>query len=537
VAQHKQSIVTPFDTRIGCAVALLAVLFWQGCSDPGSHCASCGATAAPGSSASDSATPSAGQNAAGEPAGDKDGTADSTVVDAGEADVAEPKSDLSARCAQSSPSREPTCVDDSLAVFVAPSGSDSAEGSRAAPVASLERAITAAVAQRKYVIACEGDYAESLKIGAGIRLFGGFMCPSAEGAAAWSHKRGMLSRVTPPERGVALAVHSGAEKVEIEDVEFVAKPGEELGESSVAGFVTDSDDVVLRRVRLTAGAGQPGLSAPSAFFAFPSLAELRGTSGALGGASKTCTCPDGSVTVGGEASGPSASVGSVGQPATDPSSGKGGSALSSCSQGGNGSPGARGIASADAPRIISVGTLTETGFLGADGASAPSGRPGQGGGGGAGQPRGGGGGCGGCGGRGGAGGRAGGSSIALIALASFVTIDCGILTSSDGGSGGAGAPGQLGQSDFGAGGEGLGEACAGGPGGPGGNAGSGGGAAGGVSVALMYQGFAPTLVGGTQLQTGAPGAPGLGGNRGVNDGLAGVAQATLEMSTRGLDQN
>jgi hypothetical protein len=45
----------------------------------------------------------------------------------------------------------------------------------------------------------------------------------------------------------------------------------------------------------------------------------------------------------------------------------------------------------------------------------------------------------------------------------------------------------------------------------------------------MYRGNAPTLIGGTLLQNGAPGAAGLGGSVGLNDGSAGVAQQTLEM--------
>ncbi|HWA72013.1 MAG TPA: hypothetical protein VG937_06765 [Polyangiaceae bacterium] len=384
-----------------------------------------------------------------------------------------------------------------------------------------------AAARGKYVIACEGVYTEALDISIGIRLFGGFTCPSAD-SAAWSHKRGLVSRVAPTQPGFALSVRSVDGKVEIEDFEFESMPAEEPGESSVAAFVTHSANVLLRRVRVSAGSGSTGLDAPSAAFTFPSLDELRGSPGSVGGAAKICTCPDGSTTTGGEASASPESVASVGQPASDLVGGQAGNAAMSCSQGGSGFPGARGISSADAASSTSFGALTEAGFLGTDGEPGRAGAPGQGGGG-AGQPRGGGGGCGGCGGRGGLGGRAGGSSIALISIASQLTLDCGALTARDGGAGGRGAPGQRGQVEFGAGGDGVGDACAGGPGGPGGNGGSGSGAAGGLSVALMYRGNAPTLIGGTLLQNGAPGAAGLGGSVGLNDGSAGVAQQTLEM--------
>ena len=118
-------------------------------------------------------------------------------------------------------------------------------------------------------------------------------------------------------------------------------------------------------------------------------------------------------------------------------------------------PAQRGIDGAPAdvggkanPDIISLGTLTLTGWQPSDGSSGSPGNPGQGGGGGGGGKTlegaalgGASGGCGGCGGGGGLGGGGGGSSIAIASFESSISIDSCNLSTGIGGQGGQGAGG------------------------------------------------------------------------------------------------
>ncbi len=437
--------------------------------------------------------------------------------------------------ASASPGATPCAVDEAYAVFVAPSGMDGASGTRHAPVQTLAKAIELAAMDGKFVIACNGVYEAPLVLEAGIRLYGGFDCPGTSNA--WTYVPGSVARVVPSERGAALSINGSNETVQIEDFEFRALDASDAGESSIAGTITNSKDVRLRRVHLIAGSGKSAIDAKNPGFTFPSVAELQGNSATdIGGAPKICQCPDGSSSTGGPAGSPPQQNGGRGTPApAEGLGGEGGDATLACNSGGGGSAGANGKSASDAPGANILGTLMTMGWMPAAGTAGRAGMPGQGGGGGAGKPGGGGGGggCGGCGGRGGAGGKGGGSSIALVLYESKVVIDAGELTSAAAGNGGRGAPGQAGQATFGGGGDGAGQGdagCDGGNGGLGGDGGSGGGGAGGMSVGVLYKGEAPTISGVTVVSTGTSGMGGIGGTPGSNDGMKGVSQPTYAIN-------
>jgi len=76
-----------------------------------------------------------------------------------------------------SPKDSTACVDDSVGVFVSPSGDDGATGKKLAPVKSISKGIERAASRglpRVYV--CEGTYAESVEIAKAASLFGGLAC-------------------------------------------------------------------------------------------------------------------------------------------------------------------------------------------------------------------------------------------------------------------------------------------------------------------------------------------------------------------------
>lgn len=89
---------------------------------------------------------------------------DSSVIgDGGDAG-----SDASATCPSGKePKDDPTCVTDTLGIFVAPSpgGNDSNAGTKASPVATLTVALQKAAAETKsFIFVCVGNYTESVDI-------------------------------------------------------------------------------------------------------------------------------------------------------------------------------------------------------------------------------------------------------------------------------------------------------------------------------------------------------------------------------------
>jgi hypothetical protein len=431
-------------------------------------------------------------------------------------------------------------------VFVAPAGDDAAAGTKLAPVRTLARAIELA-ADKGRVFACVGSYPESeLSVPAGISIFGGLDCANEWGWTA------VPSLIVAEGRGVIFRGEgtSVAEDLEI-DVAAV-----ELAGASAIGVWIDTAVVVLRRVRIDAGPGRPGLSPMP--FAAPAAAGVVGDAGfdaycwedPAPGTSLSTTNPSCIATVGGAggvSSGPdAASKGTGGLPFS--LGGEGGRGCSTnyswgCQDGVAGLVGSRG---GDGVGGAGIGTFDlDEGWRGPHGTHGDPGGVGGGGGGGGGDcgdygglgcesvtygGAGGGGGAGGCGGSGGLAGGSGGSSFGIIVQGGSVqTIDVDVNTG-DAGDGGDGIAGQLGGQGLGGGSGGSG-ACHGGSGGDGGAGGAGGGGGGGSSIGVMVLSAEWIDGPGTSIEFGAAGAGGDGGTEDVDiDGEPGLSAATHDAS-------
>lgn len=497
-----------------------------------------GATGPDGGAGGDAGTPGA-SGASGTPGAGTGGTMSASagmggmtgaggVADGGSGGMGE-DCDTSA-----SPSDEACLIADEFSVFVSPDGDDDNAGTMDDPVQSFARAFE--LADGKNVIACSGEYDQHVTVSGAARVFGRFDCDDD-----WRYAPSSPSTVAPSTAGYALHVDNVTGEVLIEDVQFMAQDASAAGESSIGGFVSESESVTLRRVRLEAGTGMDGESPTNPGFAaqFPGIEELQGEDGTVtaGGAKDSCTCPGGATSKGGDGGGLS-DDGDPGEPDHAGPGGAGGVAASDCTGGGIGSGGngAPGPARANAPGATTLGTLSADGFTPASGTDGGHGLPGQGGGGGAGKAAGGGGsgGCGGCGGMGGPGGGGGGASIALLVFESGVSLEASEIVVSDAGNGGSGAAGETGQQDAGSGGNGagagVGQGCDGGAGGLGGPGAPGGGGAGGISAGILSGGEATIVFDDeTATETGNAGAAGPGGAPGDNDGIAGEVAGVLEL--------
>jgi hypothetical protein len=439
-------------------------------------------------------------------------------------------------------------------IFVAPTGSDSANGAISTPVQTITKGLALATVHGgpSVVYVCDATYAEALTISGanGLAIYGGLVCPGGGAANPWDYDPGGKVTVAPaaPANAVAtaLTVNQGTTGLTIEDFAFTSPnasgvDGNGNGESSIAVMVNGATGVVFKRVTMTAGNGAVGAAGVTKS-AYSGAQAMGGNAPAtltpaIGGAECTFSaCPDGNMTIGGKGGNgvlsatPPAGAGETGSPTRGEDAGIGGAGETSsaeCTGGGTGASGAPGAGGAGA---TALGMLSQNGWMA--GGTGMSGAPGEtaqgGGGGGAGlyaslptSGGGGGGGCGGCGGAYGAGGAAGGASIALQSANSAVTVNDCVLTSTLAGAGGLGGPGQAGQLG-GFKGEATGNGCQGGPGGNGGNGGGGGGGAGGSSFDLAYVGTAPTMTGTTLSTSGSPGMGGGPGTYGLPTGGTGA---------------
>lgn len=459
------------------------------------------------------------------------------------------------------------------AVFVSAGVAESGDGSAESPVKTIAEGIELARAQEAArIVVCNGVYEEQVSLtvdDSGRSLSGGYNCDS------WLYNPDGETLVRPTERGYALQLVDTTQRVTIANFTFDAMAAVDPGESSIAAFVAGASDVRLKQVRLIAHEGQSAVTEATHEFTagttdeWPTLTSLDGNDGlgnsvaasptSVGGPRKEVSCPGGDISRSGKGGGkpntPNAEPGEDGQLPVG-KGGEGGAIISGCdtcvsgvcgctmptgADGLAGDPGESGGGASGFGQLSSSGWSPAPGFQGEIGA------PGGGGGGGDGTWQacgmggelswygGGGGGAGGCGGNGGASGSGGGSSIALTILDSSVMLTECELTVANGGDGASGDVGQVGQPG-GAGGDGIGGnngysvPCDGGGGGEGGKGGDGGGGAGGVSAGVAWAGdFEPTVDTDTVITLGDPGAAGVGGDPGNNDGVEGVAQEILEV--------
>jgi len=427
-------------------------------------------------------------------------------------------------------------------VFVSnESGDDNqGDGSREAPFASIGKGIGAAAGKNVYVcLGTSGNaYDEQVILSAatdGVRIYGGFDCSD------WSYSKTRSAAVAPKTGVIALRIQSLKKGAYIENLRFTAADGNGNDASSYGAFVTDSKNVVLTRVGLTAGKGLDGADQadlPKAPNGAAALAAQNGKDALCGGTppsadggtwpAPTCGSQGGD---GGKAvrdsNGGNGFSGTPSQNVTPPNKVNLGTGATDALHGADGTEGSPGDAGSLGVAATALGSFLQGGFTPAGGQDGGGGFPGQGGGGGGASKgsatcrggSGGAGGMGGCGGPAGKGGGGGGASIGLFSWGSDVTLlACTIEsgTGGAGGNGGKGGPGGVG-ADGGSGGaadvgNGIAKGGRGGSGGNGGNGGSGSGGTGGPSYALVYSGTKPTYdPADTMLTTGDGGLAGVGG--------------------------
>jgi hypothetical protein len=402
------------------------------------------------------------------------------------------------------------CVDDSVGIFVSPTGDDGNAGTKGAPVRTIARALTISGPARRIYL-CDGQFNENVKLTAANSIFGGLSC-------TWEYT-GAKPLISPPS-GLALEART-ASTVVIGDVEVIGSSSDATqGGSAIAALVVGGE-VTLRRVALTARDGRLGANGGSVVNWSGTAVPGNSQVAAAGGPAPSCgLCLDQTFSTAGKGADSSGLAGSGGsRPDAGPDN-SGFTNATTCIPGGPGATGAQLLAGPSADP--SLGTLTSDGWETRIAAKGMNGNPGQGGGGGGGKTNlssgGGSGGCGGCGGAGGDGGKGGGSSLALLVVGAKVTVDSSVLAAGGGGTGGVGGEGQPGQAGAGPG-DG---ACAGGMGGAGSGGGGGTGGTGGSSIAIVWTGTEPSLKDST-LHVKTPGLGGLGGPAGAGPGNPGVA--------------
>jgi hypothetical protein len=436
-------------------------------------------------------------------------------------------------------------INNTLAIFVAPTGNDSNPGTKEKPVLTLGHGLTLAQTTTTHrIIACANTYAESITLSApaddvGLQIFGGVACPGGA-TAAWTYT-GTQAVVKGTGPGPALQATGLTKPIVVQDVELDGPTPAAPGGSSIGAFVSAVSSADFTNVKFVAQSGTNGADGTMGNNDTDGgVLNGNNASDAGPGAAQTCTCQDGTQTAGG-AGGSASTPAGAGRPATD-DGGAAGLTGATCAGPGSGSSGSDAPVSTLDGGAPTTGTLGASGWTPGNGANGNNGAPGQGGGGGGnGKPgtgAGGGGACGGCGGAGGGGGQAGGSSIALLAYQSGVTLTKCLLVAGSAGAGGNGASGQAGQGG-GFAGNSLQGGCQGGTGGNGAGGNGGAGGAGGISAGVAYAKTSPTIDGkpisaantlsiatlGNGGDAGAAGSGGGAATPSTNAGSAGVLGA------------
>lgn len=423
----------------------------------------------------------------------------------------------------------------SEAVFVSTLGDDAAAGTPQDPKRTIRAALSAAYnpyGEERDVYVARGVYPETLRVGGGISVYGGY-------EPDWTRLATGETRLTGDPagdwHGMGAYVSGATERTLLQRLTFAPQQPSNPGKSSYGVVVTESPGLVLDEIVAVGARGSNGLSGEIA--GNPGIGAP-GTWGSCGnavgqGAGTSSTAGDGGA---GGTGGGAGSAGWTGLGAA--AGGRGGSAGGGAGGPGQagepGRPGEDGLGGSGGTTLIGL-WFTRAGQPGTGGSPGRQGGGGGGGGATSNAPAGagGGGGAGGSGGRSGSAGEGGGGSFgAFITSSDGVVIKNSVLRASDGGAGGAGRKG--GEGGLGGPGGGGGNSggnsvtCSGGAGGPGGaggtggQGGDGGGGAGGPSVALYT--IESTYVGDNNtLSFGTGGAGGQGGdvNNAGQPGIAG----------------
>ncbi len=450
-------------------------------------------------------------------------------------------------------------------IYVATTGDDAYDGTRARPLRTISAAIIAALAAGSDVYVSAGIYNESVILANGVSLFGGF------DPSLWvrdSFKSSVTPSYTTTIQGGTIAVDGNSVKdAVIDGFTITSASAVATGEGSYGVRLINST-IDIKNCIITAGngaAGDNGLDITTSPATANSGNPGSNGIGDIGWSGWDITDPTVGLVQGG--TGGTSTIGRDG--------GKGGNGK----LGGDGDNGENGLVgtpygSGGAYGVVNIATLDaedgSDGTKGSDGSPGSNGTGGSsgsitgniwvsssgnaggtglhgngggGGGGGGGQEvmlgevpianlwgsggSGGGGGAGGAGGTGGYGGEGGGASIGIFLINTTAHINnCKIASSNggNGGSGGAGGAGGNGGNGGNGGGDDNGEVGTGGTGGAGGKGGTGGyggGGAGGPSYPIFKYGWSSGVyISDTTLIPGAGGAGGLSG--GAPSGTAGA---------------
>ncbi len=440
--------------------------------------------------------------------------------------------------------------DAAKAIFVAPTGVDTAPGTREAPKKTLNAAAAAAATAGAGtgVLAQVGSYPEVLTVRSGVSVYGGY-------GSDWSRSATVRSAVgdAGSSGGTANGIHT---PTTLQALSLTGRSGFDF--SSYGMRVDDSPALRLDHLTLVAGNGLAGTRGADGADGRDGTDGTDGKPGSCDGDSPGQSVSGGASPVPGHQGGAGGMGGipavigtqngfdgGAGGPLGIGGAGGAGGASGDPGRGGKrGEDGVNGANGADGAGEVS-GTAAFGSWAEGTGGNGTKGVDGGGGGGGGGSGAqtgatvddgggngGGGGGGGGEGGQGGQGGRGGGGSFGLLVTrSSGLVLQDSTLTAANGGKGGTGGD----RGDFGAsGGVGFGgDGCSdhsqlepggrGGFGGFGGAGGWGGGGAGGPSVAFYHAGVAVTQA----RNTFSFGQSGAGGYGAVHPGTAGVASPEI----------
>ncbi len=143
-------------------------------------------------------------------------------------------------------------INETLGVFVAPSGRADGSGSRERPLATLQAGIELGKKVGKRVYVCTGTYREALTLVDSISIIGGLDCS----APIW--KLGAAkSRIESP-TSPAIIAKDIASPTRIEGLDVVAPNATEPSSSSIGMQATRSPGLVLASSKITAGSGANG---------------------------------------------------------------------------------------------------------------------------------------------------------------------------------------------------------------------------------------------------------------------------------------
>lgn len=358
--------------------------------------------------------------------------------------------------------------------FVARTGKDTNDGSRAAPFATIQHAITMGTKAGKRVYVCNGTYREALTLGDSISIIGGLDC--ADGSWKYGDSRARVAAPTSP----AVLAKGITSPTRIDGLDIVAPDATEAGASSIGLLADHSTALTIAGSTINAGNGASGAAGADAVqltldaaaaAGGASLADARcmlnATCDAVGGAFFVWAKPNGAAGGvstcagaaghGGQSGGVGGSGGlfiTSGTVQLGFSFGYYGASLANAPSSGEDRPRTVADAGVDGTNGKPVGTLTPDGYVGTSGGAGTDGAPGNGGSGGRGSPPrtralyagdvwrglgGPGGGAGGCPGLAGTPGGGGGASIALALVESPVVVEGSQLIAAAGGAGGLGS--------------------------------------------------------------------------------------------------